>query len=297
MRRVHWRHDDGREMATGRRPNFPWALCILIVCCGPLFMGCRKKSSSSIPNLKDVPAKNAVDEKKGLSGATDESPSGLAFEEMNEQSGIAIQYDDGSSGEVYSIVESVGGGLGVFDYDLDGQLDLIYSGGGVFDKSTRESRGRNGALYRGAGSWKFTNSTAAARIDMSPHYNHAIASADYNGDGFQDFLVTGFTGMMLFENQGDGTFQEVASKAGLLGGQAAASALWADFNGDSHLDLYVTTYTTWSFENNPPCVYPKGGRDLCGPREFSGANDFLYLSNGEASFWEGIEKYGIREGG
>ncbi len=291
MQRVLWQAVSGLSSQLGRHQADRLVFVAVAISCILMTSGCRDQSKTTVPDSKKPSGRRLVfNAEKPVS-------SGLAFEEMIEQSGIQIQYDDGRAGQVYSIVESVGGGLGIFDYDLDGQLDLIYPGGGSFDKSNRQSRGRNGALYRGLGTWKFIDKTDAACIDMSSHYNHAIASADYNSDGFQDVLVTGFSGLMLFANQGDGTFQEVALKSGLAGGQSAASALWADFDGDSHLDLYVTTYTNWSFENDPPCVYPKGDRDLCGPREFGGANDFLYRSNGDATFSEVTQSFGIREGG
>ena len=120
---------------------------------------------------------------------------------------------------------------------------------------------------------------------LSPHYSHGAAITDYDNDGFDDVLVTGYGGLQLFHNLGDGTFEEVSQPSGLTDTQWSSSAAWGDFNGDGANDLYVAHYANWSPENDPPCYFrDQMTRDVCPPRDFAGLPNIVYLSDGAGGF-------------
>ncbi|MGH7135385.1 MAG: FG-GAP repeat domain-containing protein, partial [Pirellulales bacterium] len=192
--------------------------------------------------------------------------------------------DNGRAAGFHTIIESLGGGIGLFDYDNDGRHDLFCPGGGKFDEQKITS-GLPSALFRNLGDWRFVDITAHARIGQAPpHLTHGCSAADYDADGFTDLLVTGFGGLQLFHNQGDGSFEEVHHEVGMDDTLWSSSAAWADFNGDQHLDLYVDHYVDWSPENDPSCPGPEGKREICSPRKFEPLPDIIYYSNGDGTF-------------
>jgi enediyne biosynthesis protein E4 len=214
-------------------------------------------------------------------------PAGPDFLRMTEKtisSGVNFTYDNGRAAGFHTIVESLGGGIGLLDYDNDGRHDLFCPGGGRFDEDKRTS-GLPSALFRNLGDWHFADVTAASGAGQAPHYTHGCAAADYDGDGFVDLLVTGYGGLQLFHNQGDGTFEEVSQQAGMTDTLWSSSAAWADFNGDQQLDVYIDHYVDWSPENDPQCPGPQPGvREICSPRRFEPLPHLVYYGNGDGTF-------------
>ena len=216
------------------------------------------------------------------------------FIDVTLQSGVTFTYRNGQEADNAAIVESLGGGVALVDYDGDGDMDLFFPGGGEFGPD-QQIHGRPSALFRNDGGWRFTEVTQLAGVSRAPYYSHGIAAGDFDSDGFPDLLVTGYGGLQLFQNQGDGTFQEVSASAGLNDRLWSSSAAWGDFNGDGHLDLYVTHYVNWSFKNHPYCAGPKKGqREVCPPREYQPLPDTLYTSNGDGTFRDVSREVGLR---
>ncbi len=216
---------------------------------------------------------------------------------MFDSQPLSHQYDDGRADEVYSIVESLGGGLAVADFDRDGESDLIYAGGGSFDKANKRVLGKNGKFYRGLRDWRFVDASQSSCFDCSKFYNHSILTTDYDQDGFIDVLVTGYGGLQLFRNQGDGSFQELAQASGLNDQQWSSGAAWGDVDRDGDLDLYVSHYADWSFEKDPACVDRQGVRDVCGPRDFMGLDHSFYRNLGDGTFVDVTKEIGLIGGG
>ncbi len=244
-----------------------------------LFCGCQN----------DSPEKSAV-----KSAATEKS---ARFVEITEQCGLQTTYRNGREAGQYAIVESLGGGCGILDYDQDGQLDVFAPGGGEFVEAT-QLIGRDSSLCRGRPGLRFEPVAEVAGCAKSSHYSHGCAVADADNDGLDDVLMTGYGGLQFFHNLGDGTFEEVASRIQLLDRQWSSSAAWGDLNNDGLVDLYVCHYANWSFDNNPVC--PGGGpdhRDVCPPREFEPLNDTLYFNNGDGTFSDVSESAGLVPGG
>jgi len=206
------------------------------------------------------------------------------FVDVTDASGVVSIYRNGEELGERSIVESLGGGVGVCDYDVDGRIDLFFPGGGTL-KVGQPLPGITGTLWRNLGDMRFTNVTAPAAIDRADHYSHGCSIADFDNDGFPDILVTGYGGLNFFRNLGDGTFVESSASAGLTDDQWSSSAAWGDFDGDGDLDLYIAHYVDWSWQNHPFCPASIAGkRETCSPIDFQPLADLLYWNNGNGTF-------------
>lgn len=220
----------------------------------------------------------------------------IRFDEVAKNVGLEFVATNGQDKGHFAILESLGSGVGVIDLDLDGLLDVLCAGGGDFD-ATPQPIGKPLGLFRQRDGGHFDSVASDTRVDEARFYSHGISVGDFDGDGFPDFLVTGFRGLMLFRNLGDGTFEEVGGSAGLDAGKSwSTSAAWADFNQDGWLDLYVVNYVDWSFENHPVCNV-QGHRDVCPPAQFKAQRDALYRSNGDGTFTNIAADIEIRDDG
>ncbi len=117
-----------------------------------------------------------------------------------ESSGVDFSYTNGELADRYTILETLGGGVGVLDFDADGKADIILTGGGVLQVDD-EIRGAQSVLYRNEGAWSFRDTTVAANLGGSAVYTHGVAVSDYDHDGFQDFVVTGYRQLQMFRNR------------------------------------------------------------------------------------------------
>ncbi len=254
-------------------------------------VGCSNSSPSPSPSAGGGVPK---------SGSVSSSP--IRFEEVTASSGVNFKYRNGEDAGEVAILESLGGGVGLFDLDGDGDLDLCLPGGGHYsdkkEDGKRDVLGWPHAIYRNDGDWHFTDVTASVGATASPYYSHGAAAADYDNDGFCDLLITGYGGVLLLRNQGDGTFEENAKSAGMTDRLWSSSAAWGDFNEDGTLDVYIAHYTDWSFDKHPFCPGPKKGtRESCPPREFQGLPDVLYFNNGDGTFRDVSKESGLQSDG
>ncbi len=225
-------------------------------------------------------------------------------------SGIRFSYRNGE--EVtpphLAILESLGGGVALIDYDGDGLLDVFIPGGGYFDgPDKKQIKGHPCKLYRNLGGWKFQDVTREVGLDCLAggqpwFYTHGAAVADYDRDGWPDLLVTGWGRVALFRNVPDGKagrrFADVSGPAGLDKGITwATSAAFADLDGDGWPDLYVCQYVDWSFANHPSCNYDGKTPDVCPPKTFKGLPHKLYRNNAGAGFTDVSDTVGLHKGG
>ena len=218
------------------------------------------------------------------------------FVDVAGQAGVSFVPRNGQEAGHCSILETLGVGVALFDYDRDGQWDLFVPGGGQFGPN-REIRGLRPALFRHDGEWHFREVTEPARVQAAPFYSHGAYAGDFDGDGFPDLLITGYHGLLLYHNQGDGTFVEVARQAGLISNAWSTSAAWGDMNGDGYLDLYLVHYVDWSFDKDPFCGPSPQRRDVCSPTEFNAVPHRFFLGNGDGTFRDASGEVGLVEGG
>jgi hypothetical protein len=220
-------------------------------------------------------------------------PDSRFFEDKTPGSGIDFTYHNGEEADHYTILESLGGGIALIDYDGDGLLDLFVPGGGEFGGPEGKTiLGRPSRLYHNRGGWKFEDVTSQTGVDRPVFYTHGCAVADYDRDGWPDLLVTGWDRVALYHNESDGRkgrrFVEVADQAGLSNTGWTTGAAWGDLDGDGFPDLYLCRYVDWSFDNNRRCKSESSTipRDICTPRAFKAVPHLLYRNNGDGTFTE-----------
>jgi len=194
------------------------------------------------------------------------------------------------------IVESTGCGCAFIDYDNDGWMDLFVLSG------TRLGGAPNGAtnrLYKNNRDGTFTDVTEKAGLH-SVGWACGVCIGDYNNDGFDDIFCSNFGQNALYRNNGDGTFTDVTKDAGLWNDQPrwGAGCTFVDYDRDGHLDLFVSNYVRFSFENaaapgeNANCRW-KGIPVECGPRGLSTGRNSLYRNNGDGTFTDVTQRAGI----
>jgi len=266
------------------------ALLIVVV------SGCKPRDSASDESAASL----GSDQKTFQAKVVQEDQSAASpfqLTDVTNQWGVDFSYRNGEDKGHYAILESLGGGIAVLDFDRDGRPDLFCPGGGTFE--AKVPVGFPGQLFRNlGGDGMIAVADAAGEGFPARCYNHGAFAADFNNDGFPDVLVTGYGGLHLWQNQGDGTFVEVHSQVGLDDRQWSSAAAWGDFNNDGALDLYVAHYVDWSFDNHPFCRGRSAEeRDICPPREFAGLPDTLYLSNQDGTFRDATEQSQLRADG
>jgi hypothetical protein len=243
---------------------------------------------------------------RSISAQSDSDPASLSlFRDMTASSGVDFTYRNGREAGHCAILESLGGGIALLDYDGDGLLDIFITGGGYFDGPDRQQiKGYPNRLYKNLGNWKFRDVTAEVGLDQPLFYGHGCAVADYNCDGWPDLLVTGWGRLALYRNVPDSRapggrrFVDVTQEAGLDRDRLwSTSAAWADLDGDGYPDLYVCHYVDWSFANHPSCSYHDGTiRDICPPRRFKALPHSLFRNNRDGTFTDVSAAAGLYQG-
>lgn len=226
------------------------------------------------------------------------------FRDVTAQSSVSFTYRNGQEAEHYAILESLGGGVALIDYDGDGLLDIFLPGGGYFNGPDKKTiKGHPCALWKNLGDFRFRDVTKDAGLDHPWFYTHGAAVADYDRDGWPDLLVTGYGHMALFRNTGgedqdhSRRFVEVTKEAGLPRDVAwATSAAWGDLDGDGHVDLYVCQYVNWSLDNHPRCEGYSSAipRDVCPPGQFDALPHLLFRNTGPGRFTDVAKHAGLR---
>jgi len=218
------------------------------------------------------------------------SKTAVVFHDSTDAVRLKHAYENGEGANEYSILETIGGGVAAADFDRDGFVDVYFANGGLLNE--KKVTGLGGSLWLNCHGQSFEDITQFANIDCPSIYTHGTISGDLNNDGFADLLVTGYKGIALFFNQGDGTFLEQAQEAGMIDPKWGTSAAFGDLDNDGDLDVYVAHYVDWSFDNHPPCQ-SLGVRDVCAPGNFTGISDVVYMNNGDGKFTPQSQEIGL----
>ena len=218
--------------------------------------------------------------------STTSSRQPVAFVDVTKAAGI--NFSSFSSPDKKYIVESMGGGVALFDFDGDGRLDIYLVNSYTVEAALAKRPRPPAALYRNLGNGKFEEVAAKAGV-ADPGWAMGVAVADYDNDGFDDLYVTCFGPNHLYHNRGNGTFEDVTEKAGVGDPRFSTGAAWGDYNRDGYLDLFVSNYVDFKLEDLPQfgkgklCQY-RGVPVQCGPRGLPGSGDTLYRNNGDGTF-------------
>jgi hypothetical protein len=213
--------------------------------------------------------------------------------------GLDFTHQNSPTAQKY-LIETMGGGIALLDYNNDGLLDifLVNSGKLTSPMQTPENFNRHDPLYwnrlfRQNRDGSFTDVTAAAGLSNAGdgNYGMGVAVGDYDNDGYSDLYVTSYGKNILYHNNGDGTFSDVTAKAGVAGGGWSVSAGFFDYDNDGKLDLFVTRYMEWDVKHSKTC----GGEwhTYCPPEEFPAVTNILYHNNGDGTFTDVSQKSGI----
>ena len=218
------------------------------------------------------------------------------FVDITDQAGIKFKHV--SSPEKKYVVESMSGGVALFDYDHDGYLDIYLVNSLTVDMVKSKQKTRS-ALYHNNGDGTFTDITDKAGVgDIG--WGMGVAIGDYNNDGWDDIYVTCLGPNHLLRNNGNGTFTDVTQKAGVGDPRWSTGAAFVDYDNDGKLDLFVSNYVDFDVNNLPEfgkgrtCQF-KGIPVQCGPRGLKGAGDTLYHNNGDGTFTDVSKKAGVAD--
>jgi hypothetical protein len=223
--------------------------------------------------------------------------SSILFVDVTQVSGI--RFINASSRDGRYIVESMGGGVALFDFDNDGRLDIYFVNSYTVEASLAGRPRPPAALYRARGDGTFEDVAVAAGV-ADPGWAMGVSVADYDNDGFDDLYVTCFGPNRLYRNRGDKTFQDVTARAGVGDPRFSTGAAWGDFDRDGDLDLFVANYVDFKlddlpqFGKGPLCQY-RGLPVQCGPRGLPGAGDSLYRNEGNGAFTDVSARAGVED--
>jgi hypothetical protein len=216
-------------------------------------------------------------------------PLALAILEIFRTPGIDFTLHNSPTKQKY-IVETMCGGVAVFDYNNDGLLDVFLVNSGRLDDPVRMpadfSRGDPAywnRLYRQNRDGSFTDVTAAAGLSKAGNsFGMGVAVGDYNNDGYPDIYVTNYGQNILYRNNGNGTFTDVTEEAGVAGGGWSVSTGFLDYDNDGKLDLFVSRYLDYDLSHNLQCGMPI--HSYCRPEHYRGTTNLLYHNEGNGRF-------------
>ena len=233
-------------------------------------------------------------------GTSTESVGSDWFVDRAAELGIDFVHFNGASGHFY-YPEILPPGVGLLDYDNDGDLDVFLVQGRMLGPDATVADALippaspgplTGRLYRndlevgpdGSRSWRFVDVTEQSGLHADG-YGFGVAAGDIHNDGWVDLLVTSFESERLFRNDGDGSFTDVTDEAGIEAGSAfGVSAAFVDYDRDGWLDLYIGNNVDYGLDNRTVCPNTAGARDYCPPETYGGLPDRLYRNLGNGRF-------------
>ncbi len=222
---------------------------------------------------------------------------GPALFEVSRPKGLDFKHENSPTPQKY-LIETMGGGVALLDYNNDGLLDIFLVNSGQITSPLHapenfhrdEDRFRN-RLYRQNHDGSFTDVTVAAGLGLAGNGNYGmgVAAADYDNDGNTDLYLTSYGRNVLYHNNGNGTFTDVTRSAGVAAGGWSASAGFFDFDNDGKLDLFVTRYLDWSSATSKSCTRAT----YCPPGVFPAVASILYRNLGNGRFEDVSVRSGI----
>ncbi len=220
------------------------------------------------------------------------------FVDITKDSGVHFQHVASHTSKKY-LIESMGSGVALFDYDNDGRLDIFLVNGAPLSdptplKTIPKKTGPEhwNRLYHQRADGTFEDVTDKAGLS-GMGYGMGVAVGDFDNDGFEDLYVTAYGGNRLYHNNGNGTFSDVTEKSGTGGSGWSTSAAWVDLDNDGLLDLVVLRYVQWDFDDIWCGEHKEGFRSYCHPDTFKAIAPLVFHNDGNGKFSEVAAKLGL----
>jgi hypothetical protein len=278
-------------------------LILLFLCVRPFAVNAQQPTPSPTPPRTGKSYSSETLTKKPPPPAP-QAQSPVTFTDITSLAGINFKRAPSFTSVKY-LLEAVGGGVAMFDYDNDGRMDLFFTNGAALKDPMPKSETPDkrdpkywNRLYHQKADGTFEDVTETSGLKGNG-FSMGVAAADYDNDRYADLYVTGYGGNYLYHNNGDGTFTDVTREAGVGGGGWSTSTGWIDYDRDGRLDLFVGRYVEWDFDAGS--VYcgeiRPGYRAYCHPDNFKGATNLLYHQRADGSFEDVSARSGIEEPG
>jgi hypothetical protein len=264
-----------------------------------------KKQASMTSGVATGAAHAAVKDSKSrpitAGGFVDNAP--VVFADITKQAGLDKFRHRSGTPQKETILETMGSGVAVLDYDNDGWLDIYLLNGSTSAAMKGQQAPPRAMLLHNNRDGTFTDVTDKAGV-ANERWGFGVAVADYDNDGWPDIYVANYGKNRLYHNNRDGTFTDVAEKAGVALGGWSTSPTWGDCDHDGLLDLFVPGYVKFDLDHPPIagqgaiptnfCQF-RGIAVMCGPRGLPGEPDHLFHNNGDGTFTDLSSKAGVSD--
>jgi len=250
--------------------------------------------------LAQTPLPNTKSDASPATSKTASTPG--RFVDITTRSHVAFSGQASHTAKKY-LLETMGSGVALFDYDNDGRLDIFFvNGAPLTDPMAKGSIPQKtdpkfwNRLFHQKKDGIFEDVTEKAGL-QGIGYGMGVAVADYDNDGYEDLYVTAYGGNRLYHNNGNGTFTDVTEKSGTGGTGWSTSAAWVDLDNDGLLDLVVLRYVQWNFDDVWCGEHREGYRSYCHPDVFPAVSPLVYHNDGNGHFTDVTVKVGMDKPG
>lgn len=200
------------------------------------------------------------------------------FTDVSSKSKIAFRHDAGDP-EDYFMPRSLGSGVALMDFNLDGLLDVY-----LLQNAGPDSGAKN-QLFKQKEDGTFEDVSSQSGLDVAG-FNMGVAIGDISNDGYPDVLLTGYQSTRLFLNQEGRHFTEITKPARLDNPGWGTSASLMDFDRDGWLDIVIANYIEYT--PSVECTGKDGKREFCGPDGFPSATSKIYRNTGSDHIFEDV---------
>ena len=257
---------------------------------------CLLNAALALPGSAQAPASSTTPPPEITSTAGKGTPGN--FVDITQRSHVLFNGQASHTGSKY-LIETMGSGVALLDYDNDGRLDIFLVNGAPLANPTPKGTipQKTGPkywnrLYHQKPDGTFEDVTEKAGL-QGTGYDMGVAVGDYDNDGYEDIYVTGYGGNHLYHNNGNGTFTDVTQSSGTGGSGWSTSAAWVDLDNDGRLDLVVLRYVKWDFDDVWCGEHREGYRAYCHPDVFQPIAPLVYHNDGNGHFTEVSAKIGL----
>jgi hypothetical protein len=289
----------GGSMKTMSALDGMGAITLLVLLCWHAFAMHGQAGVEQAGAGKDAPTERSLP----LHAIPSPSP-GLPgkFVDVTSASGIHFLGQASHTSRKY-LLETMGSGVALLDYDNDGRLDIFFANGAPLTDPTAPGTIPTKAgpsdwnrLYHQKPDGTFEDVTEKAGL-TGVGYDMGVAVADYDNDGYQDIYVTGYGGNHLFHNDGNGKFTDVTRSSGTRGSGWSTSAAWVDLDNDGLLDLVVLRYLKWDFPEVWCGEHRENYRAYCHPDVFAPISPLVFHNDGHGHFTDVSARMGLNKPG